>query len=121
MAGGRMPLPELEGEVRFHLSLWLDPDQGIVAFSVEAPASADLGTLLEVACREPQVGAPRQPASVRVASTDLAAEIKRGKIPVDIVVAPTPGHRDTDQMLSELGLDEAPAANFFGGPFTPDR
>lgn len=60
----------------------------------------DLGPVMERAIREPVDGLPHLPAVVRVATPELAAEIRKARPEVRILIGPTP-------LVEELGLDAA--------------
>ena len=60
----------------------------------------DLGPVIERAIREPVDGLPHLPAVVRVASAELAAEIRKVRPEVRILIGPTP-------LVEDLGLDAA--------------
>lgn len=85
------------------LALWVElPKQLVVGHGVFTPGQAEgaLARTLRGALAAPDIGRPRQPASIRVADEEAAAEIRNeigGDIPV--VVGPTP---ELDDLFEDL-------------------
>lgn len=86
---------------RPELLLWMNADGAIVGQEMGRP-----GELLTIASEHlratiahPMFGGPASPARVRVASADLAAELRAGHPALDVVCAPTP---EVDEALASL-------------------
>jgi hypothetical protein len=84
---------DAEEPYRAQIALWLELPEGlIVGQELTAPADAEgaLGRALSAALERPLAGSPRRPSRIRVADSDLAAEIRPivGN-EVQIRVAPT--------------------------------
>lgn len=116
--GGRFELPEAppdeeseDGERPPHVVIWkeLDGDRIVALVAVDSgePPEAAL-VILEAAMREPAVGEPRRPTSVRVAEPELAAFLRR-ELPADIEVkcAPTPELEPVLRELADSLLEDA--------------
>ncbi len=94
--GGRVlsPFYITEGTpYRPEMTFWVEmPEGAVVSFSIgtEENEAGAFGESLAAAMETPMYGAPRRPSVVRVADSELAAEVRRVLPGVRIVLAPTP-------------------------------
>lgn len=93
--GGIAPLRNVTfGGEPFHpeVVLWLDERGMILATAVGKPREALnlAATSLRAAITNPRHGPPRTPASIRIASTDLADALRKSHPAIEVICAPTP-------------------------------
>jgi hypothetical protein len=72
--------------------LWLDEDGFILASAIGKPREALslAATSLRAAITDPHHGPPRPPASIRIASADLADAVRKSHPAIEVICAPTP-------------------------------
>lgn len=122
--GGRVALPAyVTGEdkpFRPEIFLWLEsPEDSIVFQEIVTPVEElPFGDTLLAAMESPMVGPARRPERIRVASSDLAAEIRDVAPDIEVRVAPTPEiNRVMDAFASFIGThgdsDNEEKASYF--------
>lgn len=89
--------------------LWLDEQGFILASAIGKPREtlSLAATSLRAAITEPQHGPPRTPASIRIASADLADVVRKSHPAIEVVCAPTP---EIDAVVAKMleKLDASP-------------
>ncbi len=103
--GGRytLPIDIHEGNKVFHPDciIWLElPDRVVVGSTLIDPCEpVMLAEMLNNAMLRPAIGPPRRPARIRVASEEMASELRETAGNIPIVVAPVP---ELDAAIEEL-------------------
>jgi hypothetical protein len=120
---GRMTLPAelVDGDEVVHPDILLClelPSFLILGTNASTPKNpVTLAQLLDDTLRQPAEGKPRRPARIRVASEELAAELRGSGIPV--TVAPTP---ELDPVFADLAAHFGGAISYLGnGDIPPKR
>jgi hypothetical protein len=116
--GGCITLPfyltESEPAFRPEMLVWLElPDDFVIGHRLLGRGErGSLGALLLEAMREPLVGPPRRPARIRVATEEMAADVRAALAgPAWVTVAPTP---EIDALVASMaehasGSEEPPS------------
>lgn len=117
-------ITDRETPYRPALAVWLELPSGLVVAHDLAPPEATAGCLgrgLLAALENPHAGAPRTPEAIRVATDELAAEVRSVAASIPVAVAPTPELDELrDSMVESMSAGDQEPSYLENGRIAPE-